>query len=151
MLQVRGLGANFYYNKTGISFCSSTHPCPKSCPATGAVGAVGANRSVLSICSLHSEREMIQHMNIFSRSYHRGYILFKALTVPDREPYEILLHKIPHETVYRELVGKQAFFLLFISPKSSANFLLVHTLYFLKDLLYNSSTSGFHKSKIIQK
>lgn len=94
---------------------------------------------------------MIQHMNIFSRSYHRGYILFKALTVPHREPYEILLHKIPHETVYRELVGKQAFFLLFISPKSSANFLLVHTLYFLKDLLYNSSTSGFHKSKIIQK
>lgn len=99
----------------------SPSPALKSFPTTGTVGAVGTNRSVLSISSLHSEREMIQNMNIFSRSYHRGCILFKALNVPHREPCEILLHKILHEMVYRELVGKHTFFLLFISPKSSAN------------------------------
>lgn len=102
------------------SFLLHRQNCHPPLP-TGTLGAVGANRSVLSICSLHSEREMIQNMNIFSRSHHRGYILFKALSVPHREPREILLHKILHEMVYRELVGKHAFFLLFISPKSSAN------------------------------
>lgn len=94
-----------------------------------------------------------QHKNIyiFSGSYHMGCILFKALTMPYGEPYEILLHKILHKTAYRESAGKQVSFVLLISPKSqqtSANFLLVHTLYSLKDFLYNShhQASINHKS-----
>lgn len=80
-----------------------------------------------------------------------GCILFKALTVPYREPYKTLLQKMLHETVHRESAGKQASFMLLISPKSqetSADFLLVHTLYSLEDFLYNShhQASIDHKS-----
>lgn len=122
-IRLASLSASFLLHRQNCGCMEAVAPCPalKSCPAAGTVGAVGANRSVLSICSLYSEREMIQNMDIFTRSYHRGYILFEALSVPHREPYEILQHKILHEMVYRELVGKHSSFFLFISPKSSAN------------------------------
>lgn len=75
----------------------------------------------ICIWLVHLQGATTQNINIFSGSYHTGYILFKALTMPYRDPYEILLQKILQKAVYRESVEKQAFFSLFISPKSSAN------------------------------
>lgn len=107
------------YTEAAASF-----PALKHCTATAMaqVGTAEANFAMLSaICLLHSEEATIQNINIFTGSYHMGYLLFKALTVPHREPYKMLLQKILRSTVFRESVGKQASSLLFISPKSLAN------------------------------